>query len=121
MKLTSHFDAFLKVKVNLTDARLELLDERVVAVTNFLKASEDAKASRFLGVIPQGSYAHRTIINPVDTNDEFDADALLELEENADWSAEDYVEELYKAFRRSGKYRYMVSRARPLRQGRLRQ
>ena len=110
MKLVSHFDAFLKVKVNLTEARLELLDERVVAVTKFLKDGDDDIASRFLGVIPQGSYAHRTIINPVDTNDEFDADVLLELEENADWSAEDYVEELYKAFRLSGTYRYMVSR-----------
>ena len=110
MKLIKHFDTFLAVRVNLTQARLDLLDQRVVAVTNFLKTGEDTIAERFLGVIPQGSYAHRTIINPVGEYDEFDADVLLELEENTDWSAKDYVEELYKAFRASGTYRDMVSR-----------
>jgi len=40
----------------------------------------------------------------VDDNDEFDADLLLELTEEPDWSAQDYVEELYKAFRASSRY-----------------
>ena len=70
----------------------------------------DAVASRFVQTIPQGSYAHRTIINPVDDNDEFDADLLLELEEESAWAAEDYVEQLYKVFRASSTYRNMVSR-----------
>ena len=39
----------------------------------------------------------------MDDNDEFDADLLLELAEDPDWSAEDYVEELYKAFRSSSR------------------
>lgn len=31
--------------------------------------------------LPRGSYAHRTIINPVRANDEFDADLLVEMDE----------------------------------------
>lgn len=110
MKLIKHFDDFLKGKVNLTEARLESLDKRVAAVTSFLEKGDDAISSRYVDIIPQGSYAHRTIINPVDDNDEFDADVLLELEENSEWSAKDYVEELYKVFRSNGAYRDMVSR-----------
>jgi hypothetical protein len=60
--------------------------------------------------IPWGSYAHRTIINPVQTNDEFDADVLLSMKEIHDWEAESYVQELYTTFRAPSIYREMVSR-----------
>ena len=110
MKFLNQFSAFLAGEVNLSQPRLDQLDERVGAIDSFLRTGDDGIASWFVQTIPQGSYAHRTIINPVDDNDEFDADLLLELTEDPDWSAEDYVEELYKAFRSSSRYRGMVSR-----------
>src|SRR5437879_3534046 len=110
MKLLKQFDDFLASKVNLNQSRLDLLDKRVAAVDAFLGAGDDDIATRYVQTIPQGSYAHRTIIKPVDDNDEFDADILLELTEEPDWSAEDYVKQLYRAFRCSATYRGMVSR-----------
>ncbi len=110
MKLAKHFDAFLKNKVNLSDGRIKQLDDRTEAITNFLKAGDDAFAESFIAVLPQGSYAHRTIINPVRANDEFDADLLLEMNEIDGWDAKDYVQELYTVFRGSTTYRDMVSR-----------
>jgi hypothetical protein len=110
MKLVKHFDAFLANKVNLSDARITQLNERVAAITNFLQTGEDQFAQNFIDVLPQGSYAHRTIINPVQQNDEFDADLLLEMDEVEGWEAEDYVQELYTVFRSSATYRDMVSR-----------
>ncbi|MGW9185523.1 SMODS domain-containing nucleotidyltransferase [Agromyces sp. NPDC055661] len=110
MKLIKHFDAFLVNKVNLGDGRIKQLDERVTAITNFLQTGEDVFATNFIDILPQGSYAHRTIINPVRANDEFDADLLLEMDEVEEWAAEDYVQELYTVFRSSSTYREMVSR-----------
>lgn len=110
MKLIKHFDAFLVNKVNLSDSRVKLLDERTAAITNFLESGDDAFANNFIDVLPQGSYAHRTIINPVRTNDEFDADLLLHMEEIDGWDAKDYVQELYTVFRDNPTYKDMVSR-----------
>ncbi|WP_394254393.1 SMODS domain-containing nucleotidyltransferase [Pseudoclavibacter helvolus] len=110
MKLVKHFDAFLKNKVDLSDTRMTQLNDRTTAITNFLQAGEDDFASNFVDVLPQGSYAHRTIINPVRANDEFDADLLLYIDEIEGWDAEDYVQELYTVFRGSSTYRGMVSR-----------
>ncbi|MBU4188253.1 MAG: hypothetical protein KJ817_08625 [Actinobacteria bacterium] len=108
--MTDHFGAFLANKVNLSDSRIATLDARVESVSQFLSAGGDAVATNFNELIPQGSYAHRTIINPVTANDEFDADVLLDMDEVEGWEAEDYVENLYTAFRSSGIYRDMVSR-----------
>jgi len=110
MKLVKHFDAFLKHRVNLGDSRIDQLDGRVKAVSSFLSSGDDAIAENFVDLIPQGSYAQRTIINPVAANDEFDADVLLEMKEVEGWDAEDYVQELYTVFRSSSTYRGMVSR-----------
>ena len=110
MKLVKHFDAFLKNKVDLSDTRMTQLNDRTTAITNFLQTGEDDFASNFVDVLPQGSYAHRTIINPVRANDEFDADLLLYIDEIEGWDAEDYVQELYTVFRGSSTYRDMVSR-----------
>lgn len=110
MKLVKHFDAFLKNKVNLSDGRIATLDSRVEAVGNFLSTGTDAIAANFKELIPQGSYAQRTIINPVGAYDDFDADVLLDMNEVEGWEATDYVEELYKVFRSSGIYRDKVSR-----------
>ena len=110
MKLVKQFDAFMKSKVNLGDSRIEKLDARVEAVENFLSSGDNAIANNFNELIPQGSYAQRTIINPVGTTDEFDADVLLDMDEVEGWDAHDYVEELYRVFRSSSTYRDMVNR-----------
>jgi hypothetical protein len=110
MKLVKHFDAFLKNKVNLSDARVQTLDARVATIDKFLSSGSDVIAENFVELIPQGSYAHRTIINPVAANDEYDADVLLDMNEVDGWEAEDYVVELYKMFRASGTYHDKVGR-----------
>lgn len=109
MKLLKYFDAFLKNEVNLNDSRINLLDQRVNTITDFLKGHTTYTES-FLDTIPQGSYAHKTIIRPVKEGDEFDADLLLYMKEMESWEASDYVEQLYKAFRSSGVYRDLAKR-----------
>lgn len=110
MNLSKHFDAFLRNGVNLSDGRIGTLDERVDSIGDFLSTGNHTIVKHFLELIPQGSYAHRTIINPVAENDEFDADVLLDMNEVRGWEPKDYVERLYEAFRSSGIYREMVSR-----------
>ncbi|WP_461791572.1 SMODS domain-containing nucleotidyltransferase [Pedobacter sp.] len=109
MKLISYFKEFLENEVNLNPARITLLDDRTEAITNFLKETQTFKEI-YRDVIPQGSYAHKTIIKPVQVNDEFDADILLYIDEVQDWEAKDYVQKVYEEFRESKTYKEMVSR-----------
>ena len=93
MQLADHFDVLLKDTVNLSQFRLDTLDSRVTAIYTALKA--DPELGPYVrGKIPQGSWAHRTIINPVGDK-EFDADFMLLLEENPDWSGQ--PEDLHRA------------------------
>ncbi len=104
MRLDDHFDVLLKDTVNLSQLRLDTLDSRVTAIYNALK--DDSELGPYvLGKIPQGSWAHRTIINPVGGK-EFDADFMLLLEENPDWSVspKTYIEQVYQALGRHGTY-----------------
>ncbi|GAB3134979.1 nucleotidyltransferase [Tsukamurella serpentis] len=104
MKLTDYFNALLKDTVNLGQVKLDLLDSRVDAVYGVLKADEQI-GPLIIGKTPQGSWAHKTIINPVGGN-EFDADFMLDMRENADWSdnPKKYIEEVYAALHRHGTY-----------------
>lgn len=111
MKLIQDFKDFLASEVNLNPTRLKTLDERVAAVTNFLRDSDTFK-DVFIDVVPQGSFAHKTIIKPVRDNDEFDADVLLHVEEVEDWEPEDYVNELYACFRSSSVYKDKVAKGK---------
>lgn len=63
----------------------------------------------YLDVIPQGSFAHRTIIKPFG-NREYDADILLSMKEHPDWTPGQYTQELYKAFDGSARYKGMAHR-----------
>jgi hypothetical protein len=97
MQLVDHFDVLLRDTVNLSQFKLDTLDSRVTAIYNALKA--DGELGPYVrGKLPQGSWAHRTIISPVGDN-EFDADFMLLLRENPDWSAspKTYIEKLYAA------------------------
>jgi hypothetical protein len=104
MQLADHFDVLLKDTVNLSQFRLDMLDSRVTAIYTALK--DDPELGPYVrDKIPQGSWAHRTIINPVGGK-EFDADFMLLLDENPDWSAspKTYIEQVYQALDRHSTY-----------------
>ncbi|WP_143861550.1 nucleotide-binding domain-containing protein [Nocardia amikacinitolerans] len=80
----AYFNKFLNDTVNIDSTRLGYLDQRVDSITEALKTSS-ALDGRVLDTIPQGSWAHRTIIRPP-TGLEFDADFLVHLSEDTDWN-----------------------------------
>jgi hypothetical protein len=102
MQLIEHFSTFLKETVNLPNGKLTELSGRVDSIYNALK--KDAEYGGLItGKIPQGSWAHRTIIKPKPDH-EYDADILLCVDENPDWANDkaQYIEKLYWALGRSG-------------------
>jgi hypothetical protein len=107
MKLADHFDVLLSGTVNLPSWKLTKLDERVEAIYAALCA-DDVLGPLVLDNVPQGSWAHRTIINPK-IGKEFDADFLLHMEENPDWSDSPgkYIEAVYAALGRNSTYKQM--------------
>ena len=108
MEHPSYFKHFLESTVNLNQSRIDDLDDRVIAITNYL--DEDALLGPIvIAVIPQGSYAHKTIVKPQKGRD-FDADVLLHFAEQSGWEAKDYIAQLYAAFRRSSTYHDLVDR-----------
>ncbi len=109
MKFAADFEAFLIASVNLNQSRLDSLQQKVDAIQSFIEA-DDAFADIFLDMIPAGSWAHRTIIKPVCSGDEFDADILIYVEEKDDWLPKDYIESLYTSLHSSGVYKSLVHR-----------
>ncbi len=107
MQLADHFNVLLKDTVNLSQFKLDLLNDRVEAIYKALKA-DDQIGSFIIGKSPQGSWAHRTIINPVGDN-EFDADFMLNMSENPDWSdsPKTYINQVYAALDRHSTYKDM--------------
>ncbi|MFB0838758.1 cyclic GMP-AMP synthase DncV-like nucleotidyltransferase [Arthrobacter sp. E44] len=108
MSQSGDFRVFLKEKVNLNQSRLNLLSQRVTAIENFL-SNDEVFGEYVVEVIPQGSFAHGTIIKPVG-NKEFDADVLVLMDGVEGWEPSDYVQKLYEAFGRRASYRSMRSR-----------
>lgn len=101
MKLVREFKDFLTDTVNLNQTRLTQLNERAETIKSFLRASDwEPTISTF---IEQGSWAHDTIIRPVDGG-EFDADLLVKVRAVDGWSAAQYVKELGRVFLESGRY-----------------
>jgi hypothetical protein len=93
--------SFLVNTVNLNQTRLDLLQSRVESI--YAAAAMDAVLGPFVEeYIPQGSWAHQTIIKPVG-NREFDADILLKTTERPEWADDKkkYVTETLEAFDRS--------------------
>ena len=101
MKLISLFNDFLKDTVNLNQTRIDLLEDSIAALKTFIRDSDLKPHVR--GFEEQGSWAHSTIIRPVD-GDEFDADLLVMVDPVEGWTAADYVEELGRVFAASGTY-----------------
>ena len=107
MQLADHFDVLLKDTVNLSQPKLDLLETRVESIYEALKA-DDQIGPLILGKSPQGSWAQRTIINPVG-NSGFDADFMLDMKENPDWadSPKTYINQVYAALDRHSTYKNM--------------
>jgi hypothetical protein len=84
MRHTTTFDNFLKNTVNLSQFRLDTLEGRAESIYAALKADPDL-GPRIVKMIPQGSGPQRTIISP-QNGKPFDADFLLQIEEEPDWA-----------------------------------
>lgn len=102
MQHTGQFDALLRDTVNLPQSRLDQLSDRVDAIYRALRA-DTTIGDLVTGKTSTGSWAHRTIIKPQEGK-EYDADVLVHLAENQDWTdtKAEYINELYRALGRAG-------------------
>ena len=109
MKHEKIFKDFLLNSVNLNESRLHTLEDRVKTITQLLKD----KLNNYRKYSEQGSYAHKTIIKPVQDNDEFDADILIFIRD-IDFSPHkfviDYVDMVYNVFKNIDTYKDKVKR-----------
>lgn len=96
MKHTNYFDNFLKNTVNLSQFNLDILEARSEAIYNALRDDPDL-GPRIIKKIRQGSWAQKTIISP-QNGKAFDADFMLQMKEEADWSddVKKYIAAVYK-------------------------
>ncbi|OJU08418.1 MAG: nucleotidyltransferase [Caulobacterales bacterium 68-7] len=105
MKLVQHFTDFLTDVVNLNATRIDQLEDSVTALKTFVRDSSwEPRVRSFAG---QGSWAHKTIIKPVEKKP-FDADLLVYIDPKADWTAAQYVNTLYDVFAANGTYKDKV-------------
>jgi hypothetical protein len=102
------FGDFLRNTVNLNDTRVVELEISVNAIKDAVRDSR--WEPRIKGWMAHGSWAHRTIIKPVD-NGEFDADLIVFVEHVRGWTAARYIDELYNALRSNKIYEDKVSRS----------
>lgn len=103
MELTAYFDYFLEHEVNLNQDRINTIDEKVIVISDLIKADETFK-KYFRDLMPQGSYAQKTIIKPLKDKD-FDVDILLHLQSNDKWQPRDYIQNLFNVFSMNDKYK----------------
>lgn len=100
---TREFNEFLRDHVNLNQGRVDTLQKRVSSLDGYM-SDKSSLADILVGdVMPQGSFAHKTIIKPYSGID-FDADVLLPIEEQTDWTPKKYTLELKKALDASTNY-----------------
>jgi hypothetical protein len=107
MKHVDLFDEFLRDVVNLNETRLSELEKSTEAIKDAVRASD--WYPHISGWMVQGSWAHKTIIKPVDQG-EFDADLLVFVDPVEGWTAADYIDELLAAFKANGTYKDMARR-----------
>lgn len=104
MRFTNAFDEFLSTTVNLPQGKLDDLNGSVEAVYEALRSDAQMPVA-VLRKIRQGSWAHKTIINPRQGR-EFDADFILELEERPEWDQDpgQYRSAVLASLRRHPRY-----------------
>lgn len=109
MKLIDYMKYFLENHVDLPDSKLKILNDKVEIIDRFFTSNGNLK-DNYKKAIPQGSYGHKTIINPVNANDEFDADILVHFKEVEEWEPKDYINNIYNEFKNNGNYKDIVTR-----------
>lgn len=109
MKFPEAFESFLRSEINLNKTRLNRLETSIQAIDTFIQGNS-VFSPLFLDAIPAGSWAHRTIIKPVQENDEFDADVLLHLTPHDVWQPKDYIEKLFTELQAHGTYKDKVEK-----------
>lgn len=107
MKHVDLFNDFLKDTVNLNPARVTDLEKSVGAIKAAVRGSD--WDPHLHGWMEQGSWAHKTIIKPVDQG-EFDADLIVFVKPVDGWDASNYINTLYKAFKANATYKDMTKR-----------
>lgn len=107
MKLITYFDDFLKDTVNLNQTRVNLLENSIESIKIFMKGS--GWKPEIIEFKPQGSWAHKTIIKPF-KDYPFDADLIAYVKPVDGWTAQDYINNLYKEFQGSGIYKEKTRR-----------
>ena len=101
MKHVKLFADFLRDTVNLNKTRIDQLETSTSAIQSFVEASSwEPEIDDWM---EQGSWAHETIIKPVDAG-EFDADLIVFVKPVEGWVAADYINKLYNVFSSSGTY-----------------
>jgi hypothetical protein len=107
MREIQHFTDFMNDTVNLDATRLDLLETSVEALKTIIKDSDWGPAVREF--VPQGSWAHETIIRPVDDRP-FDADLLVLVDPVDGWDARKYINELHRVFAGNKVYKDKLAR-----------
>ena len=100
MKHIAFFNKFLREQVNLNQTRIDGLNRSVYAIKQFLSNNLDG----YISTEPQGSYALGTIIKPVDSNKEYDADILITVEYDETKTPRDYIDDLNQCLKASSLY-----------------
>ena len=108
MKHVDLFNDFMRDTVNLNDTRIRELETSITTIKDAVRASD--WKPHLNGWMAHGSWAHKTIIRPVDSG-EFDADLIVFVEHVAGWTAATYIDELYNAFRANATYKDKVNRS----------
>ena len=99
-KNNEQFREFLRDQVNLNERRLRRLETGVGAVSSYLKEH----LTGYQKMEPQGSYALRTLIKPVDDTDEYDADIQIVMNPNPKWEPKDYIHAIYRTLKQNQNY-----------------
>ena len=100
MKFNDRFAKLRRDHINITAEQLDDLDTHVGALTSYLNNNMD----NLIRWEKQGSYALRTIIQPVNARNEFDADIILMVKRNGSDPAP-YAEDLYDTLKESDRYK----------------
>lgn len=108
MKLITKFSEFLDNTVNLNQSRIDTLTSRTATIENFVRGSDYGVKIKTFST--QGSWAQKTIIKPVSSKKEFDADMVVFVHEKEGWQPRDYIEKLYSQFKQSTTYANIVGR-----------
>lgn len=109
MKLHNYFTGLLQGEVNINRDRLRQLEDHVAALSGYLR-EDSGLSSTVRRFLPQGSWAHRTIIKPL-PGQEFDADLLVQMKQQRAWSNDPqrYLLTVYDALGKSARYRNRIT------------